>query len=186
VALGFDSFGAGGALANSALRSGWGRQVALLWDAVETGWQTWVIGYGPDVQRALLESLGLEGLRRMQRSAVLLGLAAAATIALLLGLSGYLAWRQRRRTAFDPAASRFASFVRYLQRFEVPPRAPSEGPRAYAERAAGRLPHAAARIRGVVELYLRARYEPDADGEALTALGAEVAAFRISRTSAAS
>ena len=41
--------------------------------------------------------LGFDGLRRMQRSAVLLGLAVAATVALLLGLSMYLAWRQRRR-----------------------------------------------------------------------------------------
>ena len=72
-------------------------------------------------------------------------------------------------------------FVRQLQRHEVQARAPSEGPRAYAERAAGALPHAAARIRGVVELYLRARYEPDADGAALAALAAEVAAFRVAR-----
>ena len=52
---------------------------------------------------------------------------------------------------------------------------------AYAERAADALPHAAARIRGVVELYLRARYEPDADGAALAALAAEVAVFRVAR-----
>ena len=68
-----------------------------------------------------------------------------------------------------------------LQRHEVQTRAPSEGPRAYAERAADALPHAATRIRGVVELYLRARYEPDADGAALAALAAEVAAFRAAR-----
>jgi hypothetical protein len=186
VALGFDRFGSGGATAvAAALRSGWGRQVALFWDAIETGWQSWIIGYGPDLQRALLESLGFEGLRRMQRSAVLLGLAAVATVALLLGLSMYLAWRQRRRIAFDPAASCFAGFVRHLQRLQVPARAPCEGPRAYAERAAGTLPHAAARIRGVVDLYLRARYEPDADGAALAALAAEVAAFRAVRAAAA-
>ena len=44
------------------------------------------IGYGPELQRALLESLGFDNLRRAQRSAVLLGLAVAATVALLLGL----------------------------------------------------------------------------------------------------
>jgi protein-glutamine gamma-glutamyltransferase len=186
VALGFDRFGSGAAAAvATALRTGWGRQISLFWDAVETGWQSWVIGYGPDVQRALLESLGFDGLRRMQRSAVLLGLAAVTTVVLLLGLSIYLAWRQRRRTAFDPAASCFASFVRHLQRLQVPARAPSEGPRAYAERAAVNLPYQATRIRGVVDLYLRARYEPDADGAALAALAAEVAAFRTLRAAAA-
>jgi hypothetical protein len=186
VALGFDRFGTGAATAvRAVLRSGLGRDLAMFWDAVETGWQSWVIGYGPDLQRALLESLGFDGLRRMQRSAVLLGLAAAATVLLLLALRLYLAWRQRRRTPFDPAAACFAAFVRRLQRLEVPPRAPSEAPRRYAERAAGVLPHAALRIRGVVDLYLRARYEPDADGAALAALAAEVAAFRSAGGSAA-
>jgi hypothetical protein len=47
------------------------------------------------------------------------------------------------------------------------------------------LPHAANRIRGILELYLRARYEPDLDGTALAALAAEVAAFRAARTFAA-
>ncbi len=96
-----------------------------------------------------------------------------------------MARRHRRRTAFDPAALYLASFVRQLKRLEVPARAPNEGPRAYAERAAGTLPHAASRIRGVVDLYLRARYEPDADGTALAALAAEVAAFRAVRGSPA-
>ena len=180
VALGFDGVAAGEAAA-AALRTGWGRQAVFFWDAIETRWQAWIIGYGPELQRALLESLGFDNLRRAQRSAVLLGLAVTTTVALLLGLSLYLSWRRRRRTAIDAAALCFASFVRQLQRHEVQARAPSEGPRAYAERAADALPHAAARIRGVVELYLRARYEPDADGAALAALAAEVAAFRAAR-----
>jgi len=44
------------------------------------------------------------------------------------------------------------------------------------------LPQAAARIHDVADLYLRARYEPDADGSALAALTAAVAAFRNART----
>lgn len=186
VALGFEASGGGGVAAvTAAFRASWGRQVALLWDAVETSWREWVIGYGPEVQRALLESLGFDNLRRTQRSAVLLGLAVASTVVLLLALSAYLAWRQRRRTAVDAPTLHFASFVRHLRRLDVPARTPSEGPRAYAERAASRLPHAAARIREVADLYVRARYEPDAGGEVLAALAAEVAAFRAVRAAAA-
>jgi transglutaminase-like putative cysteine protease len=181
VALGFARFGAGQATGAVALRTDWGRQAALFWDAVETRWQAWIIGYGPELQRALLESLGFDNLRRAQRWTVLLGLAVTTTIALLLGLSLYLSWRRRRRAALDSAARCFASFVGRLKRLEVPARAPSEGPRAYAERAARSLPHVAAKIRDVVDLYVRARYEPDADGTALTALEAEVAAFRAVR-----
>jgi hypothetical protein len=149
-----------------------------MWDALNTRWRAWVIGYGPELQRTLVEALGFDNLRRVQRSALLLGLAIAATVALLLGLSSYLSWQQRRRAPIDAAARCFAAFVRKLRRLQVPARAPSEGPHAYAERASHALPSLAERIRGVVELYVRARYEPDADGTALARLQDEVAAFR--------
>jgi hypothetical protein len=179
VALGFDGIGSGGATAAAAaLRASWTRPVTLLWDAVNTRWQAWIIGYGPELQRSLLESLGFENMRRAQRSAVLLLLAVGLTVTLLLGLSLYLSWRQRRRAPVDAAARCFAAFVRQLARLKVPARAPTEGPRAYAERAAGALPHAAASIRSIADLYLKARYEPDTDGAALTELAAAVAAFR--------
>jgi hypothetical protein len=56
--------------------------------------------------------------------------------------------------------------------------AAGEGPRAYAEHAATALPHVAVEVRTIVELYLRARYEPDADGLSLAELEKQVAAFR--------
>ena len=182
VALGLEGFRSGRATAAAAaLRARWSRQVALLWDAVNTRWEKWVVGYGPELQRSLLESLGFTDLRRAQRSAVLLGLAVVATITLLIGLSAYLSWRHRQRVGVDAAALCFAKFVRRLARFDVAARAPTEGPRAYAERAAAALPHAEQRIHAVADLYLRARYEPDADGSALAALLAAVAAFRDAR-----
>jgi protein-glutamine gamma-glutamyltransferase len=185
VALGFDGLGSGGATAAAAaFRASWSRPVALFWDAVNTRWQAWIIGYGPELQRTLLESLGFENLRRAQRSTVLLGLAVVVTVALLVGVSLYLSWRQRQRAPVDAAAVCFAAFVRQLSRLHVPARGPAEGPRAYAERAAEALPQAASSIRAVADLYLRARYEPDADGTALAALAAAVAAFRGARFSA--
>jgi protein-glutamine gamma-glutamyltransferase len=185
VALGLDGLRSGGAAAAAAaLRASWSRQLALVWDAVNTSWEKWIVGYGPDLQRSLLESLGFEGLRRMERSAVLLGLAVVATLTLLIGLSAYLSWRHRQRAGVDAAALCFAKFVRHLARFDVAARAPSEGPRAYADRAAAALPLSATRIHAVADLYLRARYEPDADGSALAALLAAVAGFRVARTSA--
>jgi transglutaminase-like putative cysteine protease len=183
VALGFDVLAANGVTTVGAgLRDGWLREVALLWDAIDTRWQTWVIGYGPELQRALLESLGFEGLRRAQRYALLLALTVAATVSVLLGLSWYLSWRQRRRVPIDAAAAYFARFVRQLTRLEVPARAPNEGPRAYSERAASSLPHVAAHIRAVADSYLRARYEPDAGGAALAELKARVTTFRSARS----
>ncbi len=178
VALGFGGSSAGADPAAAALRSAMRRRSALMWDALNTRWQAWVIGYGPELQRALLESLGFDNLRRVQRSALLLVFAVAATVALLFGLSVYLSWRQRQRAPVDSAARCFAAFARHLKRLEVPLRAPSEGPRAYAERASRALPSLADEIRAIVDLYVRARYEPDSDGTALARLEAEVAAFR--------
>jgi transglutaminase-like putative cysteine protease len=182
VALGFErSRAAARSPVGAALRTGLGRQARLLWDAVNTRWQAWIIGYGPELQRALLESLGFDNLRRSQRSAVLLGLAVAATVVLLVASSVYWSWRRRQRATVDAASRCFAKFVRKLTRLNVPPRAPAEGPRAYAERAAGLLPHVSGTIRAVADLYVCARYEPDADGAALAKLSAAVAAFRGAR-----
>jgi hypothetical protein len=178
VALGSAGVGASRAAATgAALRAGWLRQAAFVWDAVNTGWEYWIVGYGPELQRALLERLGVTGLRRAERSALLLVLAVAATMVLLTALGAYLTWRRRQRHGVDPAAACFAAFARRLARHDVRAREPCESPKAYADRAAESLPHFADEIRAVVALYLRARYEPDADGAALIALRTHVAAF---------
>jgi protein-glutamine gamma-glutamyltransferase len=182
VALGSSRLGgADVGVAGGILRVGWLHQAALVWDAVNTRWQAWIIGYGPELQRNLLEHLGAGNLRRTQRQAVLLGLAVGTTAVLLVALSGYLHWRRRQRRNIDAAAACFAAFGRRLERLRVRARAPGEGPRAYTERAAASVPQAAAAIRGVATLYLRARYEPDNDGAALAELRAEVAAFDRTR-----
>jgi hypothetical protein len=164
------------------LRNSWLRQTALLWDAIDTRWHAWVVGYGPELQRLLLESLGITNLRRAERWAVLLGLAVAGSVGLLLALSVYLSWRQRRRPQVDPAARYFAAFARHLTQLRVPPRAPGEGPQAYAARAAALLPQAAAEIATIAALYLRARYEPDLERASLAQPRACVATFRPLRT----
>jgi hypothetical protein len=93
-------------------------------------------------------------------------------------LSLYLAWRYRRRPPPDAAARCFAAFCERLQRSRVPPPAPSEGPVAFAARAARALPQAATDIGAITDAYLRARYEPDAEHAALTELRARVAGFQ--------
>jgi len=179
VALGSTRYGGNrGFMANTVLRNTWLRQAMMAWDTINTRWRAWVLGYGPEFQRALLDRIGFGGLRRFERSAVLLGLAVVATVLLLAGLSGYLAWRKRQRGHIDPAAACFASFTRRLARLRVPHPALGKGPRAYAELAAATLPHCALEIRTIVELYLRARYEPDGRGDSLAELEKRVAAFR--------
>jgi transglutaminase-like putative cysteine protease len=167
----------GGALA----RVEWLRRAALVWDAAATYWNEWVIGYGPDLQRALLDFLGFDGLARSERWSKLLLLSVGALLAGSLLVSLQLAWRRRRRSGVDEAAREFATFAKRLARIDVAPRAAAEGPVAYARRAQARVPQAAAEIGAIVAAYLRARYERDADSSALAELRARVAAFRPAR-----
>ena len=159
-----------------ALHVAWLSDARLLLDAGYFYWNGWVMGYGPEMQSALLDRLGIGG-TAADRASTLLLLVVSVTIAASIGLSLYLAWLYRRKPAVDPAARQFAAFARRLARLSVPPYGASEAPRAYAERAQRLLPQAAAEIDAIVELYLRARYEPDGNRAALGELRARVAAF---------
>ena len=161
VALGsWRSALAGERVPGSALRRlEWVRRALLVWDAAATYWNEWVIGYGPQLQRALLDALGFDGATGSERWSKLMLLCVGATLAGSLVLTLQLAWRRRRRTPVDEAARELAVFARRLARRDIAPRAPTEGPAAYGARAESRLPHAAVEIRAIIAAYLRARYE---------------------------
>ncbi len=183
VALGsWRSALAGERVPGSALRRlEWVRRALLVWDAAATYWNEWVIGYGPQLQRGLLDALGLDSPAGSERWSKLLLLCVGAMLAGSLLVTLQLAWRRRRRTPVDEAARQLTAFTRRLARLDVAPRALTEGPAAYAARAQSRLPHAAADIGAIVSAYLRARYERDSDRSALAELRARVASFRAAR-----
>ncbi|HET8696362.1 MAG TPA: DUF3488 and transglutaminase-like domain-containing protein [Gammaproteobacteria bacterium] len=162
--------------ANVAVRIPWLSDARLLLDAGYFYWNSWVMGYGPEMQHALLDRFGLGRLPGGRASTLML-LVVAVTVAASTALSVYLAWLYRRKPGPDPAARQFTAFVRRLARLRVPPCGPTESPRKYAARAQRSVPHAAADIDAIVDLYLRARYEPDANRAALAELRARVAAF---------
>ena len=154
----------------------WVRYAALLWDAGKTYWNAWVVGYGPDLQRALLSALGFEALRRSKNWSVLMILAVSTTVAAL---------RLERVSGLGAAPARSHRSRRtQLRRVRAPARPqprtaerPGEAPVAYGTRAAAALPSAAADIAAIVAAYLAARYEPDGDRRALADLRARVKAF---------
>jgi transglutaminase-like putative cysteine protease len=150
-------------------------QAALAWDAVNTFWNDWVIGYGPTLQRSLLEWLGFDRVR--WRDLVLL--TTAATVVSMIALAFLLGLTLRRRETSDPAAREFARFSRGLQRRQVAPPGPGETPSAYAARAGVHLPEAAGAIAAITDSYLRARYEPDGSGTALGELKERIGDFRL-------
>jgi transglutaminase-like putative cysteine protease len=152
----------------------WIRQGLLALDAAQTAWNAWVIGYGPDLQRALLESLGIS----RPHWSKLVALAAGAVVFVSGLLTLYLGWSFRRLRPRDRAVALFERFARKLDRARVAPRVPTEGPLDYGTRAARMLPQAAPEILAITQTYLASRYEPRGGGEALDELRRLVRAFR--------
>ncbi len=168
----------GGSLAGQRSTEGfaslkWVRDLALAWDAANTYWSDWGLGYGPELQNALLRSLGMA----RPHWSKLIGLG-AALLALLLGsLMIYLTWIYRTGQRTDPAARYFGKFCRKLSRAKVAPRRPDEGPVDFGRRAAEAVPDASVTIGEITEAYVRARYEPDHGGDELERLKALVRNF---------
>ena len=91
-------------------------------DAVNNGWNQWVLNYSPQRQRDLVDSLQ-DSLLRWQNLA-LIGIGAA-----LLPVAAKFARRRRR----DPVDTLYSALCQRLGQLGVP-RAPDEGPTAYARR----------------------------------------------------
>jgi len=155
-------------------RMAWLRQAALAWDAVNTVWNDWVIGYGPRLQRTLLEWMGFE--RPRWRELMLMTI--VATALLMVGLTLFLGVRMRSSYARDPAARSFKHFRSKLARLKVEPIRAGETPTDYAARAEAALPENATAIHAITVAYLEARYEPDSMGDALVKLRSLVREFR--------
>jgi transglutaminase-like putative cysteine protease len=152
----------------------WLRRAMLAWDAAQTYWDVWVVGYGPELQRALLEALGIS----RPNWSKLLALAAGTVLLASLTLTMYLSWSFRRRRHRDRAAAAFDQFCRRIERARVTPRRAGEGPLDFGRRAASSLPQNAEQIDAITRAYLRARYEPHEGSAALDQLVRLVRSFR--------
>jgi hypothetical protein len=127
------------------------REAGLVWDAVNSGWNDWVLQYGSSQQSALMQRLGL-GFLRQAGMGIALVLISAAILALVAAL---MLGRERARV--DPVQRAFLRLCQRLSRHGLA-RGPSEGPRDYAERVARARPELAKPMRRAAQLYLRLRY----------------------------
>lgn len=128
----------------------WLNRLRLSWDNLNYGWQRWVLGYQGEQQMQVLRSwFGRADLRLLGLTAV----AAVAATLLLVALWLFKPWRREG----DAQQRLFRRFEKLLARHGLH-RAPGEGPRAFAERAAQRLPDQAGAIRAFVELFEMQRY----------------------------
>jgi transglutaminase-like putative cysteine protease len=149
----------------------WLRTVRYNWEALAHRWNVMVLGYNPERQRDLMSSLGM-------RDADWRSLTAAMASALSVFTLLLLAWSLRRLVRPDPVQRAWQAFCRKLGARGVA-RAPHEGPRDFAARAAGRPPAAAAAIEAIGALYLGARYGRAPTPEQVSELKQRVRALRL-------
>nr|MDQ3625443.1 DUF3488 and transglutaminase-like domain-containing protein [Verrucomicrobiota bacterium] len=129
------------------------REVREIWDNVNYQWELQVLNFDDEAQRSFFSRFGLDGL---DPPALVVWL--AITILLLLGLAALWMGRAAPRRR-EEIVRLYERYCRRLAGAGVA-REPWEGPLAFAERAANRLPQRAARIREIAGLYARTRYGP--------------------------
>jgi transglutaminase-like putative cysteine protease len=128
----------------------WLRGMRHNWEALAHRWNLMVLGYNPERQRELMGRLGMRDADWRSLTAAMASILGMITLALL-------AWSLRRLARPDRVQRAWQTFVRKLRARGVA-RAPHEGPRDFAQRAALRLPGASAAILAIASLYINARY----------------------------
>ncbi len=130
------------------VRRAW-RNLRHGWEALNNAWNEWVLGYGPERQRRLLNQFGID--TSFARLTIWLIFCA---LALLAGTSLLLARRPRTR---DPALRAYRKFQKKLARMGLE-RVQGEGPLDFAQRVIRARPDLAAPVSRITEIYVSIRY----------------------------
>jgi transglutaminase-like putative cysteine protease len=149
----------------------WLRGLRYQWEAAAHKWNVWVLGYSPERQRGLMSYIGMRDADWRSLTAMLFTALGAMTLVLLL-------WSLRRLARPDPVQRAWRAFCVKLAAKGVE-RAPSEGPRDFAERAARALPAARRAILRIGALYISLRYGPPSSPHGASALRRLVRELRL-------
>ncbi len=169
-----------GSLSNEAvlraLELGWfevaARHARWYWDYTNLAWYRWVVDYGKERQERFLTALGLDDISWGRLTGLL-----TAGVLLITLLYALLLWSPKKST--DPAQAAYLRFCHKLARAGIK-RAPHEGARVFAGRAARKRADLADSISEITNLYEDLRYgRATSDRKKFTSLKKRVAAFRV-------
>ena len=146
-------------------------QARLLLDAVNMGWNRWILSYDTRTQALLLANLGLEFIR--EEGLAIAGVLVAGMV--LLALAGLL--QRQDRVPVDPVQQLYLRYCARLERKGIKRRV-TEGPRDFGRRVVRRRPDLAAGVERVISLYLALRYGCRTSSEDLRELKRLVREFR--------
>jgi transglutaminase-like putative cysteine protease len=123
-------------------------------DAIKTGWNEWVLGYGPSRQRELLARFGVDA---GNLSSLTMGMLVIVG-AMLASLAAWLAWR--RPPPVDPVLGVYRRYCAKLARAGVSRRT-WEGPLDFAARVVSARPLLHEPVERITAMYVGLRYADD-------------------------
>lgn len=145
------------------------------WDALDNGWNQWVLAYGPELQERFYRKVGLEYGNWLQ-----LALVFVVLFSVVFGFYWlYLLW-ERRPPPLPPVTRDYARFCARLARLGLK-RAAHEGPLDYGTRVAATRPDLERDVLAITDCYIALRYETGDDPRRLRQL---VRAFKPLRKAA--
>ncbi|HSH72402.1 MAG TPA: DUF3488 and transglutaminase-like domain-containing protein [Methylophilaceae bacterium] len=147
------------------------RKLYLNWDAVNNGWNQYVLGYNQQRQMDLLSRLA--GTQISWQDLVVAMMVSVGSIGLILS---YFLLRGTR-IKIDPLQRLYAEFLRKLEKAGLK-RYKHEGPVDFCQRATKRLPAKASEIKQLTETYTRLRYGKQLNPTTLESFKQLVNAFK--------
>lgn len=142
------------------------------WDAVNSRWNQWVLGYNVDRQRDLLQQFGLSAM-----DARTLALWLAALVALVGGAIGMALIARELPRRKDPVRRAWDRYCRKLAKAGLE-RAPHEGPIDFLARVQHQRPDLAQKAEDITRRYVTARYGAGLAGEEVRELQRAVRQLR--------
>lgn len=139
-------------LRRSWLAQRW-QQTQWAWDNVNYVFDTWVMGYGPELQYQFMRWLGFRTPSWTEMAAALAG-----GVAILLLGAGVA--NNRHRVREDPALRLYRRALRKLGPAGRT-KSPSEGPKDFQRRLEREAPELAGRLKPITEMYIALRYADD-------------------------
>ncbi|MGB5472344.1 MAG: DUF3488 and transglutaminase-like domain-containing protein [Gammaproteobacteria bacterium] len=152
------------------------KQFRYTFEAVNNGWNQWVIGYGERTQRELLAKLGI-GLDSWKGMAV--GLLVSIGVVFSMVATAML-WRHSGRNKTTTEVRLYQQFCRKLESIGIH-RTASEGHSDFAVRACSLRPEATAAIREITDLFLSIRYGNHRTNQKLADFSQAVKDFSLKR-----
>ena len=158
----------------------WLNSLEMAWEAANTRWNMWFMGFTADDQVALLKRLGIA---MGPRGGWVLVVLLPPLFLLTIALAGHMIRWSRRRPSDDPSLQIYTRFLKKMARAGLP-KAPYQGPLDYAGWAIRRAPGLKHEVEGIVALYIDLRYGRENSAPMLRAFRQRVRRFRPARAAA--